>query len=79
MLDWLFSRSKKQSRSRHRYPPCDECKTRSTVVRCVLHNVALCVSCLFMHDDPGTSVYIPDSDKRKHWQDRQAAMRKGKS
>jgi len=70
MLRWLFGR-KKRSR-RHRHPPCDECRSRSTVVRCVPHNVALCVSCMFIHDDPSVCSYIPDSEKRKHWNDRQA-------
>lgn len=54
-------------------------KTRSIVLRCVPHNMALCVSCLFVHDDPGTCTYVLDSEKRRHWQGRQAAIGKGKS
>src|SRR6266403_1568658 len=71
MFGWLFGSKKRRRHSRH--PPCEECSGRSTVVRCVPHNIALCVSCMFSHDDPNVCSYIPDSDKRKHWRHRYAA------
>ncbi len=72
MLGWLFRKKRKRRYSKH--PKCDECKDHHAVVRCVCHNVALCMSCMFMHDDPGVCAYVPDSEKRKHWEKRKAAM-----
>lgn len=61
-----------RTRRHSRHPICEECRDKSTVVRCVPHKVALCVSCMFIHDDPSVCNYVPDSDKRKHWGKRQA-------
>ena len=73
MFRWLFRR---QARRRHHgHPPCDECKKRSTVVRCIPHEVALCVRCLFIHDEPRVCIYVPDSDKRRRWESREAVKR----
>ena len=63
----LLKGHRPRTRARHGHPDsvqCQLCGERHSVMRCVTHDLRLCVTCIFRHDDVSVCVWVPDSRKR---------------